>query len=90
MESGSPGSLYRTTIKDVLGGRQSFRNPNLVYVLNKFNFIENYATGLKKILSACSKYPVRPKIETTDNFFIGTLTNVTHVVDPVIYPKDSK
>ena len=49
---GSPGALYHTTMEEVLGGRQSFRNPNLVYLLSKFNFIENYATGLKKIISA--------------------------------------
>ena len=76
VEIGSPGTLYRTTMKDVLGGRQSFRNPNLVYVLNKFNFIENYATGLKKIFAAYRPYPVQPKIGPTDNFFIVTLPNV--------------
>lgn len=64
---GSPGALYHTTMKEVLGGRQSFRNPNLVYVLGKFNFIKNYTTGLKKILSAYDKYPVKPTIETTEN-----------------------
>ena len=73
---GSPGALYHTTMEEVLGGRQSFRNPNLVYLLSKFNFIENYATGLKKIISAYDKYPVKPNIETTDNFFVVTLPNV--------------
>lgn len=78
VEIGSPGSLYRITMKDILEGRQSFRNPNLVYVLNKFNFIENYATGLKKILFAYNTYSIKPKIETTDNFFIVTLPNVNY------------
>ena len=73
---GSPGSLYHTTMKAVLSGRQSFRNPNLVYVLNKFDYIENYATGLQKILSAYNKYPVKPKLEPMDNFFVVTLPNV--------------
>lgn len=73
---GSPGSLYRTTMKAVLSGRQSFRNPNLVHVLNKFDYIENYATGLQKILSAYSKYPVYPILEPMDNFFVVTLPNV--------------
>ena len=74
VEIGSPGSM-----KNVLEGGQSFRNPNLVYVLNKFNFIENYATGLKKILFAYNTYSVKPKIETTDNFFIVSLPNVNKV-----------
>ena len=73
---GSPGALYRTTMKAVLSGRQSFRNPNLVYVLNKFDYIENYATGLQKILSAYSKYRMQPKLEPMDNFFVVTLPNV--------------
>lgn len=73
---GSPGSLYRTTMKAVLSGRQSFRNPNLVHVLNKFDYIENYATGLQKILSAYSKYPAQPILEPMDNFFVVTLPNV--------------
>ncbi len=73
---GSPGSLYRTTMKAVLSGRQSFRNPNLVYVMNKFDYIENYATGLQKILSVYSKYPAQPILEPMDNFFVVTLPNV--------------
>lgn len=73
---GSPGALYRTTLKAVLGGRQSFRNPNLVHVLNKFDYIENYATGLQKIISAYKKYPLKPIIEPLDNFFVVTLPNV--------------
>ena len=73
---GSPGSLYHTTMKEVLEGRQSFRNPNLVHVLNKFNFIENYATGIKKIIEAYEKYDEKPIFNPTDNFFIVTLPNV--------------
>ncbi len=70
-------------MKEVLNGRQSFRNPNLVYVLNKFNYIENYVTGLKKTLAAYEKYSVKPKYEPTDNFFVVLLPNVTwnNIVD---------
>ncbi|MCF0116615.1 MAG: HTH domain-containing protein [Bacilli bacterium] len=63
-------------MKEVLEGRQSFRNPNLVHVLNKFNFIENYATGIKKIIEAYEKYDEKPIFNPTDNFFIVTLPNV--------------
>ena len=76
VEIASPGALYRTTMKEVLSGRQSFRNPNLVYVLNKFNYIENYATGLKKTLTAYAPYAVSPKYESTEHFFVVTLPNV--------------
>lgn len=76
VEIGSPGALYRTSMRSVLSGRQSFRNPNLVHILNKLNFIGNYGAGLKKILSAYKNYPAEPKIEPTDNFFAVTLPNV--------------
>ena len=84
VEIASPGTLYRTTMKEVLSGRQSFRNPNLVYVLNKFNYIENYATGLRKTLAAYGPYKDKPKYEATEHFFFVTLPNVCKRNDPEI------
>lgn len=55
-EIASHRALYLTSLSEVLKGRQSFRNPNLVYVLNKFGYIENYATGLKKTTEAYSEF----------------------------------
>ncbi len=75
-EIASPGALYRTSMNEVLKGRQSFRNPNLVYVLNKFGYIENYATGLKKTTEAYSEFAQKPIYESTEHFFIVTLPNV--------------
>lgn len=46
VEVSSPGSIFRTTIEEIFKGKQSFRNPNLIYVLSKFEYIENYATEL--------------------------------------------
>jgi predicted HTH transcriptional regulator len=76
VEIASPGSLYRTSMREVLNGRQSFRNPNLVYVLNKFNYIENYATGLKKTLTAYAAYDKKPTYQPTENFFTVILPNI--------------
>ena len=75
-------------MKEVLSGRQSFRNPNLVYVLNKFNYIENYATGLKKTLEAYKPYAVNPKYESTEHFFVVTLPNVKWTGDEKNVPDD--
>lgn len=75
-EIASPGALYRTSMNEVVKGRQSFRNPNLVYVLNKFGYIENYATGLKKTTEAYSEFAQKPIYESTEHFFIVTLPNV--------------
>lgn len=78
VEIASPGPLYRISIKEVLSGRQSFRNPNLVHVLNKFNYIENYATGLKKTMTAYACSSRKPVFESTENFFVVTLPNVNY------------
>ena len=75
VEIASPGSLFRVSMNEVLNGRQSFRNPNLIFILNKLNFIENYATGLREILQAYSENPVQPSFQATDNFFVVELPN---------------
>lgn len=77
-EIASPGPLYRISMSEVLNGRQSFRNPNLVFVLNKFNYIENYATGLKKTLAAYAGYSRKPRFNSTENFFVVTLPNMNY------------
>lgn len=76
VEIASPGSLYKTTMREILSGRQSFRNPNLINVLSKFKFIENYATGIRKTEIAYKNYDVKPEFVPTDNFFLVTLPNV--------------
>lgn len=76
VEIASPGSLYKTTMKEILSGRQSFRNPGLINVLSKFNYIENYATGLKKTAMAYKKYKTKPIFEATEHFFVVILANV--------------
>ena len=75
-EIASHRALYLTSLSEVLKGRQSFRNPNLVYVLNKFGYIENYATGLKKTTEAYSEFAQKLIYESTEHFFIVTLPNV--------------
>ena len=71
-------SLYQTSMNEVLKGRQSFRNQNLVYVMNKFGYIENYATGLKKTTEAYLGYAQKPIYESTEHFFVVTLPNVNY------------
>jgi predicted HTH transcriptional regulator len=89
VEIASPGSLYRTSMREVFSGRQSFRNPNLVYVLNQFHYIENYATGLKKTTAAYEEYGKKPVFESTENFFTVILPNVNIGVSKSAADKDS-
>ncbi len=53
------GEIYRYSIDDILLGVHSFRNPKLIAVLHKFEFIENYGTGIKKIREAYPNYDIR-------------------------------
>ena len=49
----NPGNIYNSgTIEDIKNGIQSFRNPSLVILLNKLGYIENYGTGIQRILEA--------------------------------------
>lgn len=49
-----------------------------MYVLNKYGYIENYATGLKKATEAYLGYVQRPIYESTEHFFVVTLPNVNY------------
>ncbi len=78
VEVSSPGSIYRTTIEEVLKGKQSFRNPNLIFVLSKFKYIENYATGIRRTNAAYEKSGLKPLYDVTENFFTAILPNVNY------------
>lgn len=52
------GEIYRYSIDDILLGVHSFRNPKLIAVLHKLEFIENYGTGIKKIIEVYPKYDI--------------------------------
>lgn len=80
VEIGSPGTLYKTTLPSIMSGRQSFRNPNLVFVLNKLGYIENYATGIKKTIEAYEGYEQKPEFIYLDYFFLVKLPNLNYYI----------
>lgn len=80
VEIGSPGALYKTTLPSIMNGRQSFRNPNLVFVLNKLGYIENYATGIKKTIEAYEPYDQKPEFISLDYFFLVKLPNLNFYI----------
>ena len=79
VEVSSPGSLYRTTMAEVLKGKQSYRNPKLIFVLSKFHYIENYATGIKRTNAAYADVEKKPQYDVTENFFTAILPNVNYL-----------
>ncbi len=72
----NPGNVYNSTLEAVLGGVQTFRNPALVNVLYKLGFIENYGTGLQRIIEAYENEELKPEFKVIDRYFFLTLPNL--------------
>lgn len=76
LEISNPGPFYGgITLEQALNGKQSFRNPKLVYVLNKLGYIENYATGLQTIYKLYRNHNVSPIVESSETHFTIILPN---------------
>lgn len=79
----NPGGIFKASLEDILGGIQTYRNPGLVKILNKLGYIENFGTGIPRILEAYSNSIKKPEFKPTENFFVLVLPNMN---DPVKYP----
>lgn len=72
----SPGGFFDgLTLEDALNGLQSFRNENLVKLLYKLEYVENYASGLTRIFQNSKELDIVPEIYTSLNMFKVTLPN---------------
>ncbi|MDO4487940.1 MAG: ATP-binding protein [Eubacteriales bacterium] len=69
------GLLNGIELDDILLGLSLCRNPKLAAVFYRLKLIEAYGTGLPKIMDAYSNFPIKPKIEVTNNAFKITLPN---------------
>lgn len=75
----SPGSFYDgLTLEDALNGVQSFRNENLVKLLFRLGYIENYASGLIRVFNEYIKVNLVPAITTNLSMFKVTLPNINY------------
>ena len=80
----NPGSIYRYTLDQVMKGQQSFRNPGLVRILNKLEFIENYGKGLRRILGAYEKADRNPTLDNMASSFIVDLPDLNYHEDETV------
>ena len=86
----SPGGFYGgLTIEEALSGVQSFRNKYLVQLLHKLGYIENYSSGLNRIISEHEKYNIKPNIESSLNMFKITFPNINYHLDNLTINKSS-
>lgn len=82
----NPGNIYNNgTIEDIKRGIQSFRNPSLVILLNKLGYIENYGTGIQRIIEAYKDVDCKPVFYVSKSYFMITL----HSLNP-IEPHDTQ
>lgn len=69
------GFLLGIELEDVMVGLSICRNQNLANVFYRLSLIEDYGTGIRKIMKAYEKMDKKPMIETTSNAFKITLLN---------------
>lgn len=62
-------------LPDLKNGFTAVRNPTLIHILDKMDYIENYGTGIKRIFEAYPNTNLQPKIQIFENGFEVTLPN---------------
>ncbi len=67
--------------EDMMLGISVTRNENLANVFYRLTLIEAYGTGMPKILHSYENYPVKPRIEVSDNAFKIILPNINAILD---------
>lgn len=71
---------------------QTFRSPSLVLLLNKLGYIENYGTGIQRILEAYQGKELQPEFYVSKSYFMVTLHSLNPIelnAEPNVNPKGS-
>ena len=72
----SPGGFYDgLTLEQALNGEQSFRNEYVVKLLYRLGYIENYASGLNRILKEYENDKEKPQLQINPTNFKVILPN---------------
>lgn len=69
---GIPDGLSLQEIKD---GLTAARNPRLIHILDKMKYIENYGTGIRRIIAAYDDVESQPQFSVRENSFKVVLPN---------------
>lgn len=76
VEITSPSGILDGALEQILRGYQTFRNPGLVRVLDKFNYIENFGKGMKRIQEAYENSDLKPSFDVNNTYFRITLPDL--------------
>lgn len=60
------------------------RNPQLVHILDEMNYIENYGTGIDRMLKAYKGTGVQPEFKVTQHMFKVTFPNLNYESEEVV------
>ena len=77
------GGNFNAIKEDIMNGVQTYRNPKLVHVLDKLNFIVNYGTGISRTMLAYNNSTKKPEFKATVNFFTVILPNLNFDNDQI-------
>ena len=79
MEILSPGGIPDgLTLDEIRDGMTAVRNPQLVHILDKMNYIENYGTGIDRMIKAYKGTGQQPEFKVTPHMFKVTFPNLNY------------
>ena len=79
IEINSTGGLISTlSLNDVYNGVSESRNPNFAEIFHRLNYVENYGTGIGRIINEYQNFKSKPIIELSENVFKITLPNLNY------------
>jgi predicted HTH transcriptional regulator len=83
---GAPDGL---SIEEIKMGATAKRNPILVKALDKMDYIENYNSGIQRILNEYDGFPLQPSFYAGEDVFTVILYNKNHYYDNLKKEKPS-
>ena len=76
IEINSIGGLISTlSLNDVYNGVSESRNPNFAEIFHRLDYVENYGTGVGRIMNEYNDFKFKPVIELSENIFKIILPN---------------
>ena len=84
----NPGGIYEATLEEILDGVQTWRNPRLVNLMHKLHFVENFGSGLPRIIEAYKKSEIKPIFKPSNNFFRVVLHDMNYTPEKTNVPNN--
>ena len=84
----NPGGIYEATLEEILDGVQTWRNPRLVNLMHKLHFVENFGSGLPRIIEAYKKSEIKPIFKPSNNFFRVVLHDMNYTPEKANVPNN--